>query len=74
MTPNRSAPGGSMIIWVLGFDNNRLTIVDFRDVRLLAVSLRLTTRLCPLQAFLMPAYGDNSMGVGRVRTEVLFNL
>jgi len=48
-----------MIIWILGFDNNRLTIVDFRDVRLLAVSLRLTTRLCPLQAFLMPAYRDN---------------
>jgi len=37
-----------------------LTIANFRDVRLLAVSLCLTTRLCPLQAFLMPAYGDNS--------------
>jgi hypothetical protein len=48
-----------MVIWILGFDINRLTIADFRDVRLLAVSLRLTTRLCPLQAFLMPAYGDN---------------
>ena len=48
-----------MIIWVLGFDHNRLTIVDFRDVRFLAVSLRLMTRLCPLQAFLMPTYRDN---------------
>src|SRR5713101_190194 len=25
------------------------------------------------QAFLMPAYSDNSIGFGRVRTEVLFN-
>jgi len=62
-----------MIIWILRFDNNRLTIADFRDVHLLAVSLRLMTRLCPLQAFLMPAYRDNPVGVGRVRTEVLFN-
>lgn len=59
--------------WVLGFDSNRLTIADFRDVPLLAVSLHLRTRLCPLQAFLMPAYSDNSIGFGRVRTEVLFN-
>src|SRR6266446_6047537 len=73
VTPNRSAPGGCMIIWILRFDNNRLTIADFRDVHLLAVSLRLMTRLCPLQAFLMPAYRDNPVGVGRVRTEVLFN-
>ncbi len=49
-----------MVIWVLGFDNYRLTIANFRDVRLLAVSLRLTTRLCPLQAFLMPACSDNA--------------
>lgn len=48
-----------MVIWILGFDHNRLTIADFRDVHLLAVSLRLMTRLCPLQAFLMPAYRDN---------------
>ncbi len=57
-----------MIIWILGFDINRLTIADFRDVHFLAVSLRLMTRLCPLQAFLMPAYRDNPVGVGRVRT------
>ena len=62
-----------MIIWILRFDTNRLTIADFRDVHLLAVSLRLMTRLCPLQAFLMPASRDNTVGVGRVRTEVLFN-
>jgi hypothetical protein len=35
--PNRSAPGGSMFLWILRFDNNRLTLVDFRDVHLLAV-------------------------------------
>ena len=62
-----------MVIWILGFDINRLTVADFRDVHVLAVSLRLMTRLCPLQAFLMPASGDNPVGFGRVRTEVLFN-
>jgi len=48
-----------MIIWVLGFDLTVLTIPNFRDVHLLAVSLRLMTRLCPLQAFRMPTYSDN---------------
>ena len=37
VTPHRSPPGGPWIIWILGFANNRLTITDFRDVRLLAV-------------------------------------
>ena len=73
VTPNRSAPGGCMILWIRRFDTNRRTIADFRDVHLVAVSLRLMTRLCPLQAFLMPASRDNPVGVGRVRTEVLFN-
>ncbi len=62
-----------MILWVLGFDTDRLTIADFRDVHLLAVSLRLMTRLCPLQAFLMPVSRDHPGDIGRVRTEVLFN-
>ncbi len=43
-----------MVIWVLGFANNRFTLADFRDVGLLGVCLALTTRLCPLQAFPMP--------------------
>ncbi len=57
-----------MVIWILGFANNRLTIADFRDVGLLVVSLHLTTRLCPLQAFPMPTWVYRSPGFGRVRT------
>ena len=37
MTPNRSPPGGPMVIWILGFAIDRLTIADFRDVGLLDV-------------------------------------
>jgi hypothetical protein len=37
MTPNRSPPGGSCFVWILGFAYNRLTIADFRDVGLLGV-------------------------------------
>jgi hypothetical protein len=36
VTPTRSPPGGAYIFpWILGFAHNRLTIADFRDVRLL---------------------------------------
>ena len=37
LNPSRSPPGGLCLIWILGFANNRLTIADFRDVRILAV-------------------------------------
>src|SRR5215831_12650454 len=59
MAPNRSRlpPGGPWLIWILGFANNRLTIVDFRDVGLLGGCLARTTRLCPL--------------VGRIRARYL---
>ncbi len=31
----RLPPGGSMIIWTLGFNSNRFTVVNFRDVLVL---------------------------------------
>jgi len=37
MTPRRSPAGGRMILWTLRFAINRLTIADFRDVRVLGV-------------------------------------
>lgn len=37
MTPNRSPPGGPMVLWILGFVIDRLTLADFRDVGLLDV-------------------------------------
>ncbi len=34
---HRSPPGGLWVVWILGFANNRLTMADFRDVRILGV-------------------------------------
>jgi len=49
-TPDSLTVGWFGPFWMLGFANNRLTMVEFRDVRLLGVCLTRTTRLCPLQA------------------------